>query len=102
MTPSGHEDPPDIDQRLRCLKVDIEAERTRLKERAPVNRPSALGEGMKGATEFVGAVIVGGAIGVGIDRFAGTRPLFTILLFLLGVAAGVVGLVRNVTPKAQK
>ena len=102
MTTSGQEDPPAIDQRLRSLKVDIEAERSRLTGRDLVKRPSALGEGMKGATEFVGAVIVGGGIGVGIDRLVGTRPLFTILLFLLGVAAGVLGLVRNVTPKSQK
>jgi len=102
MTISGDGGPPDIDERLRALKMDIETERNRLKDGAHASGPSALGEGMKGATEFVGAVLFGGAIGVGIDRLAGTRPLFTILLFLLGVAAGVVGLLRNVTPKSQK
>lgn len=33
--------------------------------------------------------VVGGAIGFGMDRVLGTRPLFTILLLLAGFAAGV-------------
>lgn len=33
--------------------------------------------------------VVGGAVGVGLDRLLNTRPLFTILLLLAGFAAGV-------------
>jgi len=44
------------------------------------------------ATELVSAVIVGGAIGWGLDWLFGTRPALTIALFLVGAAAGI----RNV------
>lgn len=33
--------------------------------------------------------VVGGAIGWAMDRFLGTRPLFTILLLAAGFAAGI-------------
>lgn len=33
--------------------------------------------------------VVGCAIGFGIDKLFGTRPIFTIVLLLLGFAAGV-------------
>jgi len=106
MTNSGRDDAPmgdrNIEGRLRALKKDIAAEHSRLNDRPPEKDSTALAAGMKGATEFVGAVVVGGAIGLGVDHLAGTRPLFTITLFLLGVVAGVVGLVRGVTPKVQK
>jgi ATP synthase protein I len=106
MTNSGHDDAPRVDQdiegRLRVLKKDIAAERSRLNDGPRAKDSTALAAGMKGATEFVGAVLVGGAIGLGIDHLAGTRPLFTIALFLLGVVAGLLGLVRSVTPKVQK
>jgi ATP synthase protein I len=39
-------------------------------------------------SEFVAAVLVGGGIGWGIDRAAGTSPAFLIVFLLLGAAAG--------------
>ena len=33
--------------------------------------------------------VVGGALGFGLDRLFGTRPVFTILLLGLGFAAGI-------------
>lgn len=33
--------------------------------------------------------VVGGAIGFGMDRLFGTRPVFTVLLLIAGFAAGV-------------
>jgi ATP synthase protein I len=44
------------------------------------------------ATELVATTVVGGGIGWGVDWLFHTRPLFTVLLFLLGAGAGV----RNV------
>lgn len=55
--------------------------------------------GMKAASEFVAAAVVGGAIGYGLDRLLHTKPAFTIVFFLLGVAAGVWGVVRATSPK---
>ena len=50
--------------------------------------------GMRMAAELVAAVIVGGALGIGLDKWLGTRPWLFLLFFLLGFAAGVLNVVR--------
>jgi ATP synthase protein I len=50
--------------------------------------------GMRMATDLIAAVIVGGAIGWGLDWVLGSRPWLFLLLFLLGFAAGVRNLLR--------
>jgi ATP synthase protein I len=50
--------------------------------------------GMRMAGELVAAVAVGGGIGVGLDRWLGTRPWLFLLFFLLGFAAGVLNVLR--------
>jgi ATP synthase protein I len=54
--------------------------------------PGSIGNAMTLAvrvlSEFVAAVIVGGGIGWGIDRAAGTTPVFLIVFVLMGAAAG--------------
>lgn len=44
---------------------------------------------------FVLAVIFGFLIGYGLDRAFGTSPLFVILFFFIGVAAGIVNVIRT-------
>ncbi|HEY1709803.1 MAG TPA: AtpZ/AtpI family protein [Rhizomicrobium sp.] len=70
------------------------------KERLP---STATGIVMRLATELVVGPFVGGAMGFGLDWLTGffgihTKPVLTILMFLLGAAAGV----RNVMRTAQK
>ena len=60
---------------------------------------SGMSLGMKAAGEFIAAVAVGGAMGWGLDRLFGTKPLFIIVFFLLGVAAGVLNVIRATSPK---
>ena len=50
--------------------------------------------GMRMAAELVAAVIVGGAIGIGLDKWLGTWPWLFLLFFRLGFAAGVLNVVR--------
>jgi ATP synthase protein I len=50
-------------------------------------------------SEFVAAVLVGAAIGIGIDRLAGTSPLFLIVFLLMGAAAGFWNVYRIGTEK---
>jgi ATP synthase protein I len=40
-------------------------------------------------SEFVAAVVVGAVIGWGIDRAAGTSPVFLMVFLLMGAAAGL-------------
>jgi ATP synthase protein I len=56
--------------------------------------------GLRAGSEFVAAIIVGGAFGWGLDWLLRTRPAFTILFFFLGVAAGVWNVIRATSPKA--
>jgi ATP synthase protein I len=92
----------------------LEARRTRLAgalkaaRPAPASAPLSPGDrsagaawsmGMKAASEFVAAVIVGVAIGWGLDYVLHTKPAFTIVFFLLGVAAGVWNVIRATSPK---
>ena len=51
--------------------------------------------GYRLASEFVAAIVVGGALGYGIDFVAHTRPWAMIVLLLLGFAAGVRNIVRS-------
>jgi ATP synthase protein I len=55
---------------------------------------TGIGRGFRLASEFVAAVVVGGAIGFGIDYFLPTRPWGMIILLLLGFAAGVLNVIR--------
>lgn len=60
---------------------------------------SAMSMGLKAGSEFVAAVILGAAIGWGLDRLFGVKPLFLIVFFMLGVAAGVWNVIRATSPK---
>ena len=55
---------------------------------------SGMSRGFRLASEFVAAVIVGAGLGWLIDSFLSTRPWATIVLLLLGFAAGVLNVVR--------
>ena len=54
---------------------------------------------MRAGSEFIAAVVVGAAIGLGLDWLLHTKPAFTIVFFLLGVAAGVWSVIRATSPK---
>jgi len=56
-----------------------------------------VGLGLRIGVEFVVAVVVATGLGWALDRWLGTRPWGTIVLFFLGVAAGMVSVYRAVT-----
>jgi ATP synthase protein I len=65
--------------------------------------PTQMGIAFRFATELVAALLVGGALGWGIDWLFGhfgihTKPVFLIALFVLGAAAGI----RNVMRAANE
>lgn len=53
-----------------------------------------LGRALRLATEFVAAVVVGAGLGWLLDRWFGTGPVFLLVLFAFGVAAGFVNVFR--------
>jgi ATP synthase protein I len=91
-----------LEARLEALKKDIAAGRSQSSETSSSTGADAITRGVRGASEFVAAILLGGAIGLGIDYLAGTKPVFTIAFFFVGVAAGIVSVVRAAAPKPTK
>src|ERR1700722_7615495 len=60
---------------------------------------SALAIGMRVGVEMVSALVVAVAIGWGLDRLFGTKPILLAVFVLLGGAAGVLNVWRVFAPK---
>jgi ATP synthase protein I len=59
---------------------------------------SVIGLGLRVGGEVIAAMLVGLAIGWGLDRVLGTRPIFLGLFVLIGGAAGIRNVWRLVAP----
>ena len=81
-------------RRLERLGESLEARRAAEEAAKPRGRPSGFAQATKIASEFVAGVIVGGGLGWGIDKAAGTSPWALIVFVLLGFAAGVLNVLR--------
>ena len=57
----------------------------------------AMGLGLRIGVEFVVAVVMATGLGWVLDRWLGTRPWGTIVLFFLGVGVGMTSVYRAVT-----
>jgi ATP synthase protein I len=62
---------------------------------------SAMGLGLRAASEFAAAIVVGGLIGWQLDVWLGTKPAFLIVFFLLGVVAGIWNVIRVTSPLSR-
>lgn len=75
-----------LGQRIDAARKDNEPE-------SPT-QASGLGIAFRLATELVAAVIVGGGLGLLLDAWLETGPLFLLIFFVVGVAAGFINVVR--------
>jgi ATP synthase protein I len=87
----------DLARRLDRLSRELNAGK---RERAAAEQPersnaTGYAQALRLASEFVAGVIVGAALGWGIDRVAGTSPWGLIGFLLLGFCAGVLNVVRT-------
>ncbi len=81
-----------FDDRVRKLRVDAGLVRD---ERAGKGRgPLIGGAAMQVGIELVAGVIGGALLGYGLDRWLGTWPIFFLVLFFLGAAAGMLNAYR--------
>ncbi len=107
MTGESHrpDDDPTLRARLDALSGNLAAQRPKAASprpnpsSPPDNFASGMSMGLRAGSEFVAAILVGGAIGWGLDWALKTKPAFTIVFFLLGVAAGVWNVIRATSPK---
>ncbi len=81
------------DENLNSLKKKIQEAKEKIQEPV-VEAPKPLGKIMKVVVEIVAAMAVGLGIGILIDNYFDTRPLFIIVFFLLGSAAGIMNVFR--------
>ena len=97
----------DDDERLARLRGSLDKARATQEAERPApaansNQPrgdSGMSLGMRAGSEFISAILVGAGIGWGLDRLLGTNPIFLIVFFFIGVAAGVVNVIRLTSPK---
>ena len=54
------------------------------------------------ATELLAGLIIGGGLGLFLDRWLDTKPLFLILFFILGGVAGIYNLWRQLNGQGLK
>lgn len=84
----------ELARRLERLGESLETRRAAEEAAKARGRPSGFAQATKVASEFVAGVIVGGGLGWGIDKVAGTTPWALIVFLLLGFAAGVLNVLR--------
>jgi ATP synthase protein I len=83
----------ELDEKLGKVRAERDAEAG--DREGSAMRGRGMAAGMRMASEMVGAVLVGAAIGYGLDLFLGTKPWLLLLFFVLGFAAGVLNVMRG-------
>ncbi|QIE57070.1 F0F1 ATP synthase subunit I [Pikeienuella piscinae] len=81
--------PPDDPLKALGAKIDAVREARKPKPAPRGGKYSAAGYGWRMTIDLVTGVLVGAAMGWGIDSLLGTMPLFLIVMVLFGFAAGV-------------
>ena len=83
-----------ISTRLEIAKKNIKKNQ----EKKNGSNAASLGKALKISTELVAAVFVGSIIGYLLDSWFDTKPMLTLCVFFMGVAAGIL----NVFISAKK
>jgi ATP synthase protein I len=88
--------------RIKDLSARLEEVQRRNAAQAKRPPPNQLGIAGRFATELVAALVVGGGLGWGVDWLWGrfgfhTKPVFLIVFFILGAAAGIRNVMRAAT-----
>ena len=90
-------DPEDLETRLKIAKSKLQNKNTKDNGEKGI----FLGNAFKLGTELVAAVAVGSIIGFILDNWFGTKPLFIILFFLFGSAAGIYNVIKTAKKMQQ-
>lgn len=83
----------DLDQRIRAAEERHDGKGSGEASR----RGSGLSLAFRIGAELVSALIVGVAIGIGLDTWLDTKPWFLLLFFILGAAAGILNVFRTMS-----
>jgi ATP synthase protein I len=86
----------DLGRRLDQARRALDGPARKRAEQGPPDTANALAMAWRIGLELVVAILVGTGLGWAIDRWLGTRPWGMIILFFLGVAAGMLNVWRTV------
>ena len=81
----------EISTRLEIAKKNIKKNEMKTKG----SNAASLGKALKISTELVAAVVVGTTMGYILDTWFDTKPLLIICFFSMGVAAGILNVVKS-------
>ena len=83
---------------LKEISTRLEIAKKKIKKNQIKNNGSnaaSLGKALKISTELVAAVVVGTTLGFILDNWFDTRPWLTISFFFMGVAAGILNVIKS-------
>ncbi len=86
------------------LKTRLKIAKSKFKKKNPSDeddKKSSFGKAFQLSTELVSAVLVATIIGFILDNWFDTKPWLIILFFFIGVAAGIINVIRS-AKKMQK
>ena len=86
------------------LKTRLKIAKSKFKNKNPSesnNQKSSFGKAFQLSTELVSAVLVATIIGFILDNWFDTKPWLIIIFFFIGVAAGIMNVIRS-AKKMQK
>ena len=89
--------PNDLKTRLKIAKSKFKSKNPSEKN----NEKSSFGKAFQVSTELVSAVLVATIIGFILDNWFDTKPWLIIIFFFIGVAAGIMNVIRS-AKKMQK
>ena len=83
---------------LKKISVRLEIAKKKIKKNQIKNKgtnAASLGKALKISTELVAAVVVGSTLGFILDNWFDTKPWLTICFFFIGVAAGILNVIKS-------
>ena len=83
--------PNDLKTRLKIAKSKFKSKNPSEKN----NEKSSFGKAFQVSTELVSAVLVATIIGFILDNWFDTKPWLIIIFFFIGVAAGIMNVIRS-------
>ena len=83
---------------LKEITTRLEIAKKKIKKEVTENKGAnvaSLGNALKIGTELIAAVLVGSILGFILDNWFDTKPFIMISFFFIGVAAGILNVIRS-------
>ena len=92
-----------MNKKIHDFKQKLEAfEKNKKNNLKFIKNTNSFGLGLKISLDLVVSIIVGILIGLGIDKLFNTKPIFFLIFFILGIAAGCFNMYRSIINLEKK